>query len=136
MLQKKVKILLIENDEMEIFKFKRALSSKFSDFTIIFANNGKEALSILENCFPDIILLDLNMPDINGFDFLTNVKNLSQIKHIPIIVLTTSNNINDIKKCYKLGIAGYLLKSLNDEDYLIKINKIMKYWSVNDFIRK
>lgn len=136
MLQKKVKILLIEDDKIEITKFKRAISSEFNDFTITLANDGSEALTILENSFPDIILLDLSMPDINGIEFLSIVKNISKLKHIPIIVLTTSNNVIDIKECYKLGIAGYLLKSLKYEEYQIKINKILKYWSVNEFIKK
>jgi CheY-like chemotaxis protein len=136
MLQKKVRVLLIEDDKIEVIKFKRAISSEFNDFTFTLANNGREALSILENSFPDIILLDLNMPDTNGIDFLTIVKNISKLKHIPIIVLTTSNNVNDVKECYKLGIAGYILKSLKYEDYQIKINTILKYWSVNEFIQK
>lgn len=135
MLQKKVNILLIEDDKIEIIKFKRAISSECNDYIITLANNGREALSLLETSFPDIILLDLNMPDTNGIDFLTIVKNISKLKHIPIIVLTTSSNVIDIKECYKLGIAGYLLKSLKYEDYKIKVNTIMKYWSLNEFIQ-
>jgi CheY-like chemotaxis protein len=136
MLQKKLKILLIENNKIEVSKFKRAISSEFSDYTISLANNGNEALSVLENSFPDIILLDLNMPEITGIEFLKIVKNNSKIKHIPIIVLTTSNNDKDIKECYKLGVSSYVLKSLKYEDYKIEINAIIKYWSLNEFIEK
>jgi DNA-binding NarL/FixJ family response regulator len=136
MLQKKIKILLIEDDRIEITKFKRAISSEFSHYIVSLAGNGREALTILENSFPDIILLDLNMPDTNGIEFLKKIKDITKVKHIPIIVLTTSNNSKDIEECYKLGIAGYVLKSLKYDDYVVKINKILSYWSVNEFIQK
>ncbi|WP_339658465.1 response regulator [uncultured Polaribacter sp.] len=136
MLQKKIKILLIEDDRIEVIKFNRAISSEFSSFIISLASNGKEALSLLQTSIPDIILLDLNMPDTNGIDFLKSVNNIPKLKHIPIIVLTTSNNSIDIKECYRLGISGYLVKSLKYEDYEIKINAILKYWSLNEFIHK
>ncbi|PQJ82020.1 response regulator [Polaribacter glomeratus] len=136
MLQKKLKILLIENNKIEIIKFKRAISSDFSDFTIFVANNGSEAVSLLENSFPDIILLDLNMPETNGIEFLKMVKNNSNLNHIPIVVLTTSSNIKDIQECYKLGVASYVLKSLKYEDYKLEVNAIIKYWSLNEFIEK
>jgi CheY-like chemotaxis protein len=136
MLQKRLKILLIENNKIEISKFKRAIYSEFIYYTISLANNGNEALSVLENSLPDIILLDLNMPETNGIEFLKTVKNNSKIKHIPIIVLTTSNNDKDIKECYKLGVASYVLKSLKYEDYKTEINAIIKYWSLNEFIVK
>ncbi len=76
------------------------------------------------------------MPDTNGTEFLSIVKNISKLKHIPIIVLKSSNNVSDIEECYELGIAGYILKSLKYEDYEIKINTMLKYWSVNEFLQK
>jgi CheY-like chemotaxis protein len=135
MLQSKLKILMIEDERIEIIKLNRAISSEIKNYNIILANNSVEALSILERNLPDIILLDLNMPDINGIDFLMTLKNNPNLKYIPVIVLTTSNNIKDVKECYKLGISGYLLKSLKYEDYVIKINIFMKYWSLNEFIK-
>jgi CheY-like chemotaxis protein len=135
MLQSKLKILMIEDERIEIIKLNRAISSEIKNYNIILANNSVEALSILERNLPDIILLDLNMPDINGIDFLMTLKNNPNLKYIPVIVLTTSNNIKDVKECYKLGISGYPLKSLKYEDYVIKINIFMKYWSLNEFIK-
>lgn len=134
MLDKKLKILLIENDNIEVEKLKKSISGEFSNYEISLANSGSKALSYLEGNFPDIILLDLNMSDTNGIEFLSIVKGNSKLKHIPIIVLTISKNDNDVKECYKLGIAGYLLKSLSEEDYEIKMNAILKYWSLNEFI--
>jgi CheY-like chemotaxis protein len=134
MLCKKLKILLIEDDKIEIIKLKRAISKEFSDYKISLSKNGSEALFILENSFIDIILIDLNIPDTNVIDFLLFVKSNPKLKHIPIIILTAYTNDKDIKGYYKLGIAGYLLKPLKYENYQIKINTILKYWSLNEFI--
>mgnify|MGYP001266849220 CR=1 FL=1 len=134
MLRKKLKILLIEDDKIEIIKLNRTISKKFSDYEISLSKNGSEALTILDNNFTDIILIDLNTPDTNVIDFILTVKNNPKLKHIPIIILTASTNDKHIKGYYKLGIAGYLLKSLKYEDYEIKINTILKYWSLNEFI--
>ena len=135
MLRKKLNILLIEDDRIEVIKLKRSISNKFEDCEVKLAGNGKEALDYLENYEPNIVLLDLNMPDTNGIEFLTIVKNNYDLKHIPIIVLTTSDNDKDIFECYKLGIAGYLIKPLKYNDYEKKINSIIDYWSLNEFYK-
>jgi len=132
--RKKLNILLIEDDRIEVIKLQRAIAQEFKDFKFSLAKNGSEALNILQSEQYNIILLDLNMPDTNGLEFLTILKNNEDLKHIPVIVLTTSDNEKDIYECYKLGIAGYLLKPLKYEDYELKIKTIMKYWSLNEFI--
>ncbi len=132
-MRKKLKILLIEDDRIEVLKLNRAISSVANNYDIIQANNGNEALHKLKDHYPDIILLDLNMPDTNGIEFLSIIKNDENLKHIPTIVLTTSNNKKDITECYKMGIAGYVLKPLRYDDYEEKIRVIIKYWSLNEF---
>jgi len=132
--RKNLNILLIEDDKIEVIKLQRAIALEFKDFQFSLAKNGSEALNILQSEQYNIILLDLNMPDTNGLEFLTILKNNEDLKHIPVIVLTTSDNEKDIYECYKLGIAGYLLKPLKYEDYELKIKTIMKYWSLNEFI--
>lgn len=134
MLHKKLKILLVEDNEIEIIKLNRAISKEFSNYEISVSKNESEALSILKNSSIDIILIDLNISDTNVINFLLSLKNNLKLKHIPIIILTASTNNKDIKAYYKLGIAGYLLKSLKFEHYEIKINTILKYWSLNEFI--
>ena len=131
-----MKILLIDEDETEVLKLNRAISENFDDYEITVADKSSDALSILENSFIDIILLDLNIKNINGIEFISKVKSYSKLKHIPIIILTRSNKVEVIEKCYKLGIAGYVLKSLKQEDYEMKINSILQYWSLNEFILK
>jgi len=103
---------------------------------IIEANNGEEALEILKDreIIPDIIVLDLNMPKINGIEFLTILKEDEVLKYIPAIILTTSNNHKDVMECYRLGIAGYIIKPLKYEEYVFRIKKLIEYWSTNELI--
>ena len=129
-------ILLIEDDAIEVMKFNRVLTTLKMNHKIIEANNGEEALTILKEkeIIPDIIILDLNMPRINGIEFLQILKHDDYLKYIPSIILTTSNNHRDVLECYKIGIAGYVLKPLKYEDYVDRIRKMLEYWSTNELI--
>lgn len=131
---KQLNILLIEDDLIEIMKFKRTITSLKLSHKIVEANNGLQALDILNNKdhLPNIILLDLNMPILNGVEFLTILKNDKTLKYIPTIIFTTSNNQSDFKKCYKYGIAGYMVKPLKYKDYVVRIKQILSYWSFNE----
>ena len=130
----KLNILLIEDDMIEIMKLNRVVSSLKLNHNIVEANNGEEALKILQEKdeLPDIILLDLNMPKMNGIEFLNLLKGDNVLKYIPTIILTTSNNEKDLLECYKIGIAGYVIKPLKYEDYVSKIEKLLAYWSINE----
>lgn len=129
-------ILLIEDDAIEVMKFNRVLSKLELKHKIIESNNGEEALEILKvkQIIPDIIILDLNMPKLSGIEFLTILKNDEILKYIPAIVLSTSSNHRDMLECYKIGIAGYILKPLKYEDYVSRINRLLDYWSINEII--
>lgn len=133
---KSLNILLIEDDTIEVMKFNRVVKTLNLNHKIIEANNGEEALEILriKEIIPDIILLDLNMPKLNGLEFLRILKNDESLKFIPSIVLTTSSNHKDLLECYKIGIAGYLLKPLKYDDYMERIKKLLDYWSINELI--
>tara|TARA_B110000211_G_C13867742_1_gene459410 strand:- start:315 stop:728 length:414 start_codon:yes stop_codon:yes gene_type:complete len=134
---KSLKILLVEDNLIEIMKMKRTLSFLKAKHTLQEANNGEEALSLLEDRvnLPDIILLDLNMPKMNGTEFLKILKKEDDLKHIPTVILTTSSHQKDLIECYKEGMSGYILKPLKYEDYLKKIELILSYWSVNELIK-
>ena len=131
---KALDILLIEDDMIEVMKFNRTISSLKLNHKITEANNGEDALTILQNKdeLPDIILLDLNMPKISGIEFLNILKKDDVLKYIPTIILTTSSNQKDLLECYRIGIAGYILKPLKYEDYITKIEKLLSYWSINE----
>ena len=132
----KLSILFIDDDTIEIMKLRRTILTLGLKHKITGARNGKEAHEILmeKDKLPDIILLDLNMPKINGLEFLSLIKTNDTLKHIPTIILSTSRNQKDIIESYKIGIAGYILKPLRYEDYVSKIDKILSYWSINVLI--
>jgi len=133
---KKLKVLLIEDDMIEVMKLKRVTSSLETKHNVIEANNGEEALKILETKenLPHLILLDLNMPKMNGIEFLKILKKDDVLKYIPTVILTTSNNKSDLLDCYNTGIAGYVLKPLKYQDYVLKIEHLLAYWSINELI--
>ena len=131
---RRLNILLIEDDMIEVMKLNRTISKLELPHKIVEANNGEEALEFLQKKdeLPDIILLDLNMPKLNGIEFLSILKKDDVLKYIPTIILTTSSNQQDLLECYKIGIAGYVLKPLKYEDYIIKIQSLLAYWSINE----
>jgi CheY-like chemotaxis protein len=137
MLKKNLNILLIEDNIIEVMKMDRTVSLLKLNHNITKAKTADEAFEILKQNerFPDIILLDLNMPKISGIEFLSTLKSNDTLKHIPTIIVTTSDNENDLNKCYKIGISGYILKPLKYEDYVKKIEIVLSYWCINELKR-
>jgi CheY-like chemotaxis protein len=129
-------ILFIEDDMIERMKFNRVVSTLGFGNKIIEANNGEEALEMLEKGenLPQLVLLDLNMPRISGIEFLSIMKQDERLRFIPTVVLTTSSNQRDLLECFKIGIAGYILKPLKYEEYVEKISKVLTYWNINELI--
>ncbi|RRQ48041.1 response regulator [Maribacter algicola] len=130
-------ILLIEDDSIEIMKLERTVSKLEVNHKITQAKNGEEALQFLnsDNRLPDIILLDLNMPRMSGIEFLKILKEDDKLRYIPTIVLTTSENRVDLLECYKVGIAGYVIKPLKYEDYEYKLKRVLEYWDINELVK-
>ena len=130
-------ILFIEDDKIETMKMHRTVSKLAVKHTIVEAKNGEEALNVLKegNRLPDIILLDLNMPRMSGIEFLTILKQDENFKYLPTIILTTSQNRADLLECYRIGIAGYIIKPLKYEDYEEKIKKVLAYWEANELVK-
>ncbi|OWP74745.1 response regulator, partial [Flavobacterium oreochromis] len=128
--------LLLEDDKIEVMKFNRVIKSLNLIHKVIEANNGVEALDILKNkeVLPDIIVLDLNMPKLNGIEFLKILKEDERLRYIPSIILSTSSNHKDLLECYKIGIAGYIIKPLKYEEYVEKVQSLFEYWSLNELI--
>lgn len=129
-------ILFIEDDVVESMKIDRVIKKLDLPHILQKAVNGEEALEILNKKvnLPDIILLDLNMPKMNGIEFLSILKKDEALRHIPTIILTTSNNQRDLLECYKIGVSGYVIKPLKYDEYINKIEKVLSYWAVNNLI--
>ena len=117
---KKHSILLVEDDELDIISFRRSLKQLGSEYELHTAYNGKEALSYLsdnkETNKPDVILLDLNMPKMNGIEFLKILRSDEELKDISVFIITTSTETSDRAITEQLGISGYILKPLNYTD--------------------
>ncbi len=131
-----LKILLVEDNIIEILKVKRAIENLGMNHEVLEAENGEIALDSIkqEEINPDIVLLDLNMPKMNGLEFLAIVRNDESMRHLPVIILSTSNNNRDLMEAYKLGVSGYILKPLKYDDYVKKIEYTLQYWSNNELI--
>ena len=138
MTDKMMNILLVEDDEVDVMNVQRAFKKNNITNPLFFASNGLEALSILrgsnaETFIPPerrIILLDLNMPKMNGIEFLRVLRADDQLQSIPVIVLTTSNEDKDKVEAYKLNVAGYILKPVTFSNFVETVATMNKYWSL------
>jgi CheY-like chemotaxis protein len=121
-MKKIINILLIEDDTLDQMEVQRTLQKKDILFKLKIAKNGEEAFILLSEKVsdlfigkPDIIILDLNMPKMNGFEFLKQIKGDEHLKDIKVFVLTTSEENEDKTKAIGLGAAGFLTKPLKLE---------------------
>jgi len=127
-------ILLVEDDRVDAMTFKRTLSELEIKNPVVHSVNGEEALAYLRNesseepCF---IFLDLNMPKMNGIEFLRIIKADSGLKRIPVVVLTTSDNERDIVESFEFGIAGYMVKPADYKEFVQAIRTINMYWTLS-----
>ncbi len=116
-------ILLVEDDYLDVISVKRALAKLNIEHEIHVAHNGADALALLNGnsadgkmLVPDVILLDMNMPKMNGLEFLRIIKNYYSLKNIKVFVTTTSAEEYDKVSSRNMGIAGYILKPLDFEE--------------------
>jgi len=125
-------ILLVEDDMVDIMTVKRAVRELQIQNPLVVARNGEEGISYLESCrnnLPFIILLDINMPRMNGIEFLKIVKQDKGLRAIPIIILTTSKEQQDRYESFHLGVAGYMVKPVHYQEFLDLLKMINAYWS-------
>lgn len=126
---KSLSILLIEDDEIQRLKFKKASQKVDFDCAIFEAINGENALSFLDtNTSLDVIVTDLNMPKMDGFEFLSSLKNNPRFRSIPVVVMSTSERKIDLERCYEFGISGYFAKPLKYSEYVLKVTSLLQYW--------
>ena len=128
-------ILLVEDDTIDIMTVKRALKEIHVTNALVTVGNGEEALEYLrddKNETPCIILLDLNMPKMNGFEFLKIVKQDDILKMIPVVVLTTSREEQDKVEGFKFSIAGYMIKPVDYQQFVEVMKLINIYWTLSE----
>jgi len=126
-------ILLVEDDKVDVMSVQRA----FSELNIInrmeVAEDGIYALEYLRNPAnerPCLILLDLNMPRMNGLEFLAELKQDQALKRIPVVVFTSSSEQQDVMDSYELCIAGYILKPVDYKQFVEVLRTVKLYWAL------
>ncbi|OQX96424.1 two-component system response regulator [candidate division KSB1 bacterium 4572_119] len=128
-------ILLVEDDIVDAMTVERALNDINVTNPLFMVGNGEEALEFLndsKNEVPGIILLDLNMPKMNGIEFLRVMKSDDSIKRIPVIVLTTSREDQDKIESFNLGVAGYMIKPVDYLQFVETMRTIDYYWTLSE----
>lgn len=130
-----IHILLVEDNEGDILLTTEALEDSRVINTISVVRNGKQALDYLfkrdvfaHSLTPDLILLDINLPLKSGHEVLAELKASEELKHVPIIMLTTSSSQNDISQCYKNHANCYITKPVDVNDFLEAIATIEHFW--------
>jgi CheY-like chemotaxis protein len=135
--QEKMKVLVVEDNPDDVAIVKRAMRKSEVKCELSFARDGQEALDFLyrngefeDAPRPDLILLDLNLPKIDGLDVLSRIKQDEKLRRIPVIVLTISEHEQDMIKAYDSGASSYMTKPVDSKDFERLINTVQDYWRI------
>lgn len=128
------KILLLEDDAVDILTIVRAMKSVSFDNQMDIVSDGQNGLDFLKKAkeLPGLIILDINMPKMNGLEFLHHLKQNNQWKQIPVVVLTTSREQQDKIEAYNLGISGYLIKPFGFQEFKDMVQSIKSFFCYNE----
>ncbi len=137
-MEKLAHILLVEDNQMDVVLTLDAFREARLKNKISVARNGKEALDYLFGLdkyadrmlfpMPNLILLDLKMPGIDGFEVLRQIKNTDKLKRIPVVILTSSKEEGDRALSYDIGANSYLMKPVSFDGFTEVVKKIDDYW--------
>lgn len=140
-MNKNLEILLVEDNLLDAELTKAILSTYKFNYNLHMVYNGEDAMSFLykEMEFksaptPDFIILDLNLPKKDGREVLIEVKHNDKLKHIPIVILTSSTDMSDIKMVYDNYANAYMTKPLNMIQFDEIMQSLQKYWMSNDLV--
>ena len=134
MLEKVLNILLVEDDQVDVMNVKRAFEKNRLANPLYVAGDGQEGLQKLRSgeipAERRLVLLDLNMPKMNGIEFLRELRRDAALQHTPVVVLTTSNDEKDKIDAYNFNVAGYLLKPVTFINFVEVMAALNKYWTL------
>lgn len=132
--EKTLNILLVEDDQVDVMNVRRAFEKNRITNPLFVAGDGLEALEMLRTgkvpVTRRLILLDLNMPRMNGIEFLRALRQDPELQHTPVVILTTSNAERDKIEAYNLNVAGYLLKPVTFLNFVELTAALNKYWTL------
>jgi len=130
-----IEILLLEDEPADAYLVRMALRESKITANLHHVIDGRAGLDFLQQIGtyansprPDLILLDLNMPRMNGYEFLIAVKENPELDSIPIIVLTTSEAESDVSRAYKLGASSYISKPVDMSKFVDTVRQLGEYW--------
>ncbi len=123
------KVLLIEDEESLRKLYTKILNAK--NYTVEAAADGDGALSVLKTFRPDVIVLDIVMPHYNGVEFLKILKNDSEFRSIPVVMLTALSEMRKITECLDMGAVGYITKDSTVEEIVQRLNFLIESISVH-----
>lgn len=143
-LDKSIHFMLIDDDAIDIKDMQRTFKKNNIDNPLHVATNGLEALNKLLgqngekkiHPTPKIIILDINMPKMNGIEFIKNVRANKKLKSMLIFILTTSNSEKDKIDAYNLNVAGYIVKPFQISRFMEIISSLHHYWNLLEFPSK
>jgi len=135
-----VNILLVEDDSIDVKAFQRAMGKLKISNPVAVARDGVEGLEYLQKCVadggkdtPSLVILDINMPRMNGLELLTKLRADKNLHHLIVFVLTTSNDEKDKFEAFNMNVAGYMLKSDMGNSFIRAVELIDSYWRVVEF---
>jgi CheY-like chemotaxis protein len=135
--EKQLNILLVEDDDIDVMTVKRAFRKNNISNPLKVASNGIEALEMLRSgeipAVNRIVLLDINMPRMDGIEFLRELRADPELRSTTVVVLTTSNEDRDRVQAYELNVAGYLLKPVTFVNFVEIMAMLNKYWTLMEF---
>jgi len=131
-------ILLVDDDEVDVMTVRRAFAKANITNPMFVATNGLEALELLRGpripTSRRVVLLDLNMPKMNGIEFLRELRKDPALAMTTVVVLTTSNEDRDRVEAYRLNVAGYLLKPVTFHTFAEVMATLNKYWTLQELL--
>lgn len=135
-----VNILVAEDDEVDVMNIKRAFKKNNMKNKVFFAKNGVEAWEMLTATneekriipSPKVLLLDINMPKMNGLELLQKIRDDENLKSLAVFMLTTSNDENDKYAAQNLNVAGYIVKPVNFEKFVQAMATLNNYWALTE----
>lgn len=121
-------ILLVEDSPDDELFTRKALTRMRMTTSVLVAKDGGEALELLRGNVPDLVLLDLKMPRIDGIEVLRQIRAQPQLHQVPVIVLSSSDEPRDVRACYENGANSYVRKPVDYEAYVDVVFQIGDYW--------
>ncbi len=133
-MNRKADLLIVEDNEDYLEFVKRAVSKINKDLVLDYVADGKDAIDYFEKNAAQadspakLVIMDVNLPGMNGIQVLKRMRTIPQLRYIPVIMFSSSNNVNDVKRSYDCGANGYVVKPLGLSPLTETLQSIVDFW--------